>query len=144
MQINSHNLDVGSRTHNCKSTETSSISSSQIPHFSTKPEIRNINLIQKPDEEVGDKRQPWSMEDDKRLAKAWLTISSYLIVGNGQSEKYFWNRITEYYNEYRESSVKRKPKHCKNHWYWMIPAVNAFNEIYNKLLDKHHSGWSDD
>ena len=70
MQINSHNLDVDSRTHNSKSTETGSISSYQIPHFSTQPEIGNINLTQEPDEEVGDKRQPWSMEDDKRLAKA--------------------------------------------------------------------------
>ena len=26
----------------------------------------------------------------------------------------------------------------------MTPAVNTFNKIYNKLLDEHHSGWSDD
>ena len=26
----------------------------------------------------------------------------------------------------------------------MMPTVNAFNQIYNKLLDEHHSGWSDD
>ena len=117
MQINSHNLDVGSRTHNSKSTETGSISSYQIPHFSTEPEIGNINLTQEPDEEVGDKRQPWSMEDDKRLAKAWLTISSDPIMGNGQSEKHFWNRIIEYYDEYRGPTVNRKSKHCKNHWY---------------------------
>ena len=26
----------------------------------------------------------------------------------------------------------------------MMPVVNAFNQIYNKLLGEHHSGWSDD
>ena len=67
MQINFHNLDVGSRTHNSKLIETSFISSSQIPHFSTEPEIENINLTQELDKEIGDKRQPWSMEDDKSM-----------------------------------------------------------------------------
>ena len=63
MQINSHNLDVGSRTHNSKSTETGSISSSQIPPFSTEPNIRNINLTQEPDEKVKDtvNRRVWRM-----------------------------------------------------------------------------------
>ena len=69
----------------------SSILSSQIPSFSTKPRIGNINLTQEPDEEVGDKHQSWSTEDDKRLAKAWLTISSDPIVGNGQGKKHFQN-----------------------------------------------------
>ena len=87
MHINSQNLDVGSRTDNSKSTKTDSILSSQIPSFSTEPGIMNINLTQDPNEDVGDKRQPWSMENDKRLAKAWCTNSCDLIVGNGQSEK---------------------------------------------------------
>ena len=26
----------------------------------------------------------------------------------------------------------------------MMLMVNAFNEIYNKILGEHHSGWSDD
>ena len=144
MHINSQNLDVGSRANNSKSAETGSISTSQIPSFSTEPGVGNINLTQEPNEEIGEKRQPWNMEDDKRLAKAWLTISCDPIVGNGQSERQLWKRIAEYYNKHRRSSVERKASHCKNHWYWMMPTVNAFNQIYNKLLDEHHSGWSDD
>ena len=58
MQINSHNLDISSRTHNSKLTETHSVSSCQIPSFSTEPEIENINLAQESNEEVGDKHQP--------------------------------------------------------------------------------------
>ena len=57
MQINPHNLDIGSHTYNSKSTKVDFIFDSQILSFSTKPGSGNINLLQEMNEEVGNKRQ---------------------------------------------------------------------------------------
>ena len=141
---NSFNNSDGSGSNN-----PNSLSDSQMPSFSTPPANQefsppNVVDVENIDEENVDKRLPWSMEDDRRLARSWITISNDSIVGNGQSEKAFWKRIAEYFNAHRGGVAPRKMKAIKNHWHWLIPMVTEFNGIYNKLRSEHHSGWSDD
>ena len=66
------------------------------------------------------------------------------ITGNGQNDRAFWKRVAEYFNEIKHDGPTRPHSTVKNHWYWMIPMVNEFNQAYNKKLSEHRSGWSDD
>ncbi|XP_027071957.1 glutathione S-transferase T3-like [Coffea arabica] len=125
-------------------TPTESISDSQFPPYSTQREVENINLTNEAVEEPDGKCVPWSVDDDKILASAWLTISNCSIVGNSQHEESFWKRVVDYFNENRKSGPPRKYKVVKSHWHWLSRMVNEFNQYYNILVGDHHSGWNDD
>lgn len=143
--IDPKNSDQASRTEQEKgTTDSGSFTDSQIPTYSSQPGIENIILTESPAAEIVEKRQAWSREDEKKLASAWLTISSDSIVGNGQNDKTFWKRITDYFNASRGADPPRKQNTLKQHWFWMLPFINEFNQLHNKLLGQHHSGWSDD
>ncbi|XP_039141194.1 glutathione S-transferase T3 [Dioscorea cayenensis subsp. rotundata] len=138
------NLDKNSHADQQNTTETGSFSDSQFPPFFTQPRIENIILNEDQHEDQVEKQQPWSMEDDKMLVSAWLTISTNSVVGTSQNDRTFWKRVTDYFNENRQSGPRRKTTSCKQHWFWIISLINKFNQIYNRLLGEHHSGWSDD
>ncbi|XP_027174774.1 glutathione S-transferase T3-like [Coffea eugenioides] len=127
---------------NAASTE--STSDSQFPPYSTQRGVDNITLTNEAMEECDYKRVPWSVDDDKMLASAWLTISNCSIVGNSQNDESFWKRVTNYFNENRQFGLPRKYKAVKSHWHWLSRMVNEFNQYYNKLVGEHHSGWNDD
>ncbi|XP_027150484.1 glutathione S-transferase T3-like [Coffea eugenioides] len=114
-------------------TPTESISDSQFPPYSTQCEVENINLTNEAVEKPDGKRVPWSVDDDKILACAWLTISNCSIVGNFQNEESFWKRVVDYFNENRKSGPPRKYKAVKSHWHWLSRMVNEFNQYYNRL-----------
>ena len=137
-------MDIGSGTNNSNETGSNSGSDTQVPAIGTPPaNVSSFPPIVE-DEEYVEKRLPWSIEDDRRLARAWISISNDCVVGNSQSEKAFWKRISEYFNANRGNDAPRKVKAIKNHWYWLLPLVNEFNQIFNKLKAEHRSGWSDD
>ena len=135
-------LDVASRTSN--TSDPCSFSDSQNPSISVPPQMENINLNAPRNVDVVEKRQAWTPEDDRMLVKAWITISSDSVVGNDQNLKAFWRRIANYFNKHRKSGPERTRTSVKQHWYWLLPQVNEFNQLYNRLLGEHRSGWSDD
>ncbi|XP_050207438.1 uncharacterized protein LOC126656858 [Mercurialis annua] len=128
------NIDCGPTQDN---TTTESNSDTQIPEFSTQQGIEKI-ITSDPIEENDGKRIPWSVEDDKVLASAWLTISNCSVAGNSQSETKFWNRITTYYNEHRTSKCQRKEKAVKLHWRWISRMMikNGRRLILYNVLQK--------
>ncbi|XP_039133241.1 uncharacterized protein LOC120270288 [Dioscorea cayenensis subsp. rotundata] len=59
--------------------------------------IENIVLDKNQHEDQLEKLQRYSMEDDKMLVNAWLTISTDSVVGTAQNDETFWKRVTEYF-----------------------------------------------
>ena len=65
------------------------ISDSQTPSIVVQPRIDNFNLNEPLNVDGGEKHQAWTLEHDRMLVKAWSTISTYNVVGNGQNKKAF-------------------------------------------------------
>nr|GMD82658.1 glutathione S-transferase T3-like [Ipomoea batatas] len=69
----------------------------QFSPFSTQSE--NEVTITPPSSNSENRRQVWSIEDDKMLARAHSTISQDGKVGNEQKGLTFWKRIEKYYKD---------------------------------------------
>ena len=78
------------------------------------------------------------------LVKAWSIISCNNFVRNGQSNKAFWKQIFDYFNKPKKYGDERTRTSIEQHWYWLLPQTNEFNQLYNQLLDEHRSDWSND
>ncbi|XP_073153558.1 glutathione S-transferase T3-like [Henckelia pumila] len=128
---------------NKEPTTPSSISGSQFPTFST--QLGLVNIVLDKYNEMGGKRAPWSVDEDKLLAKSWVTISTDPIIGNDQKDQAFWKLITNYYNEHRATESKERDwKKVKSYFYLFHPLVNEFSGVYNNLYNHRPRGWSDE
>ena len=134
--------DVASRTDLSSPTEMGSLSNSHI-QFSSQARDEQVTSSKQRIEKNKEKHS-WSITEEKLLASSWLTISTDSVIGNGQNDRAFWKRVAEYFNEAKHDGPTRLHSTVKNHWYWMMPMVNEFNQAYNKILSEHRSGWSDD
>ncbi|XP_073126577.1 glutathione S-transferase T2-like [Henckelia pumila] len=106
----------------------SSIPGSQFPNFSTQLGLDNIVFDK--EHEMDGKRAPWSVYEDKLLARK--------IMHSGK-------RITNYYNKHRATGSKERDwKKVKSHFYLFHPLVNEFSGVYNNLYNNRPSGWSDE
>ncbi|GJY20108.1 hypothetical protein Tco_0392674 [Tanacetum coccineum] len=87
--------------------------------------------------------EPWTIEDDVALCKAWVSASENNIEGNGKNTSGFWTEVTEYFHkEMGEHKRSYDSVNCK--WKNRIrPKVNQFCEIYNSVKDRHQSGACD-
>ncbi|XP_042454991.1 glutathione S-transferase T3-like [Zingiber officinale] len=109
---------------------------SQFPPHSMAPGIENINSKDdgEDDKEVNASRNRakvmWSTAEEKCLARAWGTITNDPKVGNAQKNKYFWQRITMYYNDNRPTR-----------WYNNFFNNRARGESCADVLATTHDVW---
>ncbi|GJT93138.1 glutathione S-transferase T3-like protein [Tanacetum coccineum] len=64
--------------------------------------------------------EPWTLEEEVALCKAWVHASENSVEGNGKKMSGFWTEVT-----------------------WIRPKVSQFCEIYNSVKDRHQSGACD-
>ena len=69
-------------------------------------------------EVVGDgTRHPYSQAETLALYDAWISVSYDHVVGNQQTHKCFWLKVTEVYNARRPTNtVPRNMKMLRSHW----------------------------
>nr|GMC69653.1 glutathione S-transferase T3-like [Ipomoea batatas] len=114
----------------------------QFSPFSTQSE--NEVTITPPSSNSENRRQVWSIEDDKMLARAHSTIGQDGKVGNEQKGLTFWKRIEKYYNDnHPNGGPKRTQQKLKAHWGHVVTKTRDFNAIYCKLQGMRPSGASD-
>ncbi|XP_073152716.1 glutathione S-transferase T3-like [Henckelia pumila] len=116
----------------------SSIPSSQFPTFSTQVGLENIVLDK--DNEMDGKRAPWSVDEDKLLARSWVTISTDPIIDNDQKDQAFWKRITNYYNKHRATRSKERDWK-KSDEDILVKAHEIWKTNHNMKPFKHEHVW---
>ncbi|XP_019149839.1 PREDICTED: glutathione S-transferase T2-like [Ipomoea nil] len=84
----------------------------------------------------------WTNKDDMLLCSAWLNISKDSAVGNDQSGNSFWNRIVEFYNQYRRQpeQARRNKQALLNRWGKINHSVSKFVDYYEQILNRRESG----
>ncbi|KAK9698255.1 hypothetical protein RND81_08G091700 [Saponaria officinalis] len=86
----------------------------------------------------------WSQIKDEDLCKSWLTISNDGATGNHQSYNSYWQRIVDYYNEWRKDGEPIDIPKASNHWFKMSAEVSKFNGCYIQIKESHPSGHNED
>ncbi|KAI3669550.1 hypothetical protein L6452_40789 [Arctium lappa] len=110
------------------------IEADAYPSYSTQQGLNHFDLntdgldldadISESDKSQKADRATWSVEEDKVLAMAYVTISTDPIVGNDQKNATFWQRVITYYNDHRPArSLERILSSVKGHFYKMSPQV---------------------
>ncbi|KAK9664515.1 hypothetical protein RND81_14G047600 [Saponaria officinalis] len=86
----------------------------------------------------------WSQIKDEDLCKSWLTISNDGATGNHQSYNSYWQRIVDYYNEWRKDGEPIDIPKASNHWFKMSAEVSKFNGCYIQIKESHPSGHNEE
>ncbi|XP_074314295.1 glutathione S-transferase T3-like [Silene latifolia] len=86
----------------------------------------------------------WSQTKDEDLCKSWLTISNDGATGNHQSYNSYWQRIVDYYNEWRKGGDPIDIPKASNHWFKMSVEVSKFNGCYIQIKESHPSGHNEE
>ncbi|GJY15905.1 glutathione S-transferase T3-like protein [Tanacetum coccineum] len=87
--------------------------------------------------------EPWTIEEEIALCKAFVTKSEDSVQGNGKKTAGFWREVAErFHEEMDEDKRSYDSVNCK--WKNRIrPKVSPFCEIYNSVRDRHQSGSCD-
>lgn len=68
----------------------------------------------------------FSLEEDKLLASAWLNCSLYACQGTDQKHYQLWEKISEYFQQHKETATERTIKSLINRWSFIQKATNKF------------------
>ena len=95
-------------------------------------------------EAVGDgSRHAYSQAETLALYDAWISVSYDPVVGNQQTHKCFWLKVTEVYNARRPTNtVPRNVKMPCSHWERSDKDVKKFCAIYRGEEANYQSGAS--
>ncbi|KAF5446120.1 hypothetical protein F2P56_031773 [Juglans regia] len=98
----------------------------------------------------GEKRQPpkkvqrgasFTAEEDNLLVSAWLNISIDAIKGTDQKSTQMWERISEFYHEYKkQNNVNRSVVSLMNRWSSIQKCTNKFCAFLAQVESLHPSG----
>jgi hypothetical protein len=75
----------------------------------------------------------WCKAEEKLLAEIWIAISQDKDLGNDKSEEYFWNEITEMFNQQTVDDPRGKNM-LTGKWTRMNGDCQKFNAIYKHLV----------
>ncbi|XP_047949205.1 uncharacterized protein LOC125195043 [Salvia hispanica] len=92
-------------------------------------------------EVVGDgTRHPYSQKETLALYDAWISVSYDSVVGNQQTNKCFWKKVTEVYNARRpKNTFARNLKMLRSHWERCDKDVKKFCAIYRAEAANYQS-----
>ncbi|CAM6103479.1 unnamed protein product [Calypogeia fissa] len=89
--------------------------------------------------------QNFSTAELKQLCCSWMHISQDPIVGGGQRNLTFWDRVGKHYNEHRPRSTQERPcRSLESKWSEVKHDVAKFSGSYSCVLDAHHSGTNEE
>nr|GEY88650.1 hypothetical protein [Tanacetum cinerariifolium] len=87
--------------------------------------------------------EPWTIEEEIALCKAFVAKSKDIVKGNGKKAAGFWREVAEHFHE-EMGKEKRSYDSINCKWKNRIrPKVSQFCEIYNSVRDRHQSGSRD-
>lgn len=88
---------------------------------------------------IGGGRKAFTVEEDERLCKTWISISEDSVVGTNQKEGQFWGRIERVYNS--GAAEKRTKKALQNRWGpYISKPVNKFAGLYSRAVNRIPTG----
>ncbi|XP_047942706.1 glutathione S-transferase T3-like [Salvia hispanica] len=93
-------------------------------------------------EVVGDGMpHPYSQKETLALYDAWISVSYDPVVGNQQTHKCFWKKVTEVYHARRpKKTFARNMKMLRSHWDRCDKDVKKFCAIYRTEEVNYQSG----
>ncbi|XP_042380012.1 uncharacterized protein LOC121972406 [Zingiber officinale] len=111
-------LDESRKVGSDKDPAMSSVPESLFPPHSSPFGLENITIDKDTETDYDDdakkKKITWSLEEDKVLARSWISVSTDPMIGNALKEEAFWKRITEENNGHRPAStVERQLKQVR-------------------------------
>ncbi|KAI7742211.1 hypothetical protein M8C21_017767 [Ambrosia artemisiifolia] len=85
----------------------------------------------------------FSPEEDKLLVSAWLNCSIDSIQGTDQRHTQLWEKISDYFQQHKETTAERSIKSLTNRWSCIQKATNAFCAILAQVEGLNKSGMTD-
>ncbi|XP_041004100.1 uncharacterized protein LOC121249455 [Juglans microcarpa x Juglans regia] len=83
----------------------------------------------------------FTVEEDNLLVSGWLNVSIDSIRGTDQKSTQMWDRILEYYNEYKKpSNPERFVVSLTNRWSVIQKCINKFCAAIAQVESLHPSG----
>ncbi|CAM6090693.1 unnamed protein product [Calypogeia fissa] len=77
----------------------------------------------------------------KQLCCSWMHISQDPIIGGGQQNLTFWDRVGKHYNDSRPAgSQERGSRSLESKWSEIKHDVAKFSGSYSSVVDARHSG----
>ncbi|XP_076895916.1 uncharacterized protein LOC143548710 [Bidens hawaiensis] len=82
-------------------------------------------------------------EEDKLLVSAWLNCSIDAIQGTDQKESQFWEKVLEYFDQYKKTTTERSLKSLTHRWSCIQKATNYFCSYLDQVEGLNQSGLTD-
>jgi len=77
--------------------------------------------------EGGDNASKWTLEEDRRLVKSWINVSTNPLIGADQKKFGFWTKVTQAFNQAAPSgSAKKPPNTLNSRWNRAAPLVSKW------------------
>ncbi|PNT66930.1 hypothetical protein BRADI_3g18618v3 [Brachypodium distachyon] len=87
------------------------------------------------------KGKNWSSDEDKVLIQAWAHTSLDALIGTDQQSSSYWGRISDYYNEHKNSSwPERNPNAINCRWNTIREQTNKFCGCCQQIINRNCSG----
>ena len=83
-------------------------------------------------------RVRWTPNENRCLCLSWVTISEDPVVGDGQTDSTFWDRIAGRFN--KDGSPRRTSKALKNRWQTINKDTQLFMGYHKLIVDLNESG----
>lgn len=82
----------------------------------------------------------YTIEEDALLVSGWLNVSMDPIQGNDQKHGRYWERVHEYFHEYKNFESERNSTALAKRWSTIQLAVNKFCGYYASIERMQQSG----
>ncbi|KAJ0753799.1 putative glutathione transferase [Helianthus annuus] len=82
-------------------------------------------------------------EEDKLLVSAWLNHSLDAIQGTDQKYSQLWEKIFEYFQQHKETTIERTIKSLSNRWSCIQKATNSFCSCLAQVERLNQSGMTE-
>ena len=111
------------------------------PPQSTPPQPNNTPKSN----EGGDNATKWTLEEDRRLVKSWINVSTNPITGADQKKSGFWTKVADAFNEARPNgATKKPPKTLNSRWNRGIPLVSKWSGCVAQAYRDKPSGTNEE
>ncbi|PUZ65800.1 hypothetical protein GQ55_3G254300 [Panicum hallii var. hallii] len=98
------------------------------------------NSSQRKTKGVAKRNQNYSGNEDETLISAYLNVSKDQVVGINQPAKSYWQRILDYYNEFRTTTTTRTRSSLQHRWGEIQRDTTKFCGFYDEIERKNQSG----
>ncbi|KAG2724941.1 hypothetical protein I3760_01G042400 [Carya illinoinensis] len=85
----------------------------------------------------------FTLEEDKLLVSAWLNCSLDAVQGTDQKHSQLWEKIFEYFQQYKETTNERTIKSLIHRWSFIQKATNKFCAKLAQVEGLNQSGMTE-